>query len=139
MKVMGTFCGSLIISCVLVVVAGCGSGGLSFYNVSGEMTLDGKPIEYAEMHINPTSEGDSGRTVAGRVINGQIKLPIGVASGPAEWTIAVVETKGLNIKDYENISDSEDSKILQADKQVFVEQIPIDKEHYLVELTTPEE
>ena len=115
-------------------LGGCGASGLDFYQVEGEVRLNGELVRYAEMHIDPTSAGDSGRTVPARVVDGKFRAPIGVAAGPAEWTIAVVDTSKLRINDFNNLSDADDSQILKAKKEVFVKQIDVDRQQYVIEL-----
>ncbi|MEW4566090.1 hypothetical protein AB1K70_26470 [Bremerella sp. JC770] len=122
-----------VAACLMVASVGCGPS-LPFYNVQGEVLINGEPVKYAEMHIDPTSEGDSGRTVPARVVDGKFTTPIGVAAGPAEWTFSVVDTTGLKINDYHNLSDSEDGQIVRAKKEVFVKQIEVDREKYVIEL-----
>lgn len=115
---------------------GCNSG-LTFYGVHGVITLNGKPVEYAEMHIHPASEGPNrGRTIHVQIVNGRFDTrPFGgVAAGPAEWTIAVAEPGTMRIKNPDNVSSDESEQFLQAKKKVFVKQIEINQEEINVEL-----
>ncbi len=123
-----------ILTGLVFFITGCSSDGLSFYHVDGKITFNGQPVTFAEIHIDPTGEGNSGRTVVCRAIDGVFKTPIGVAAGPAEWTVSVVDTSRLKIKDYGQLTDSDDSALLSAPKQIFTLQIPIEKEHYEVTL-----
>ena len=116
-------------------LAGCGSG-LKFYGAHGVVTLNGKPVEYAEMHIHPTSEGaNRGRTLNVRIVNGRYDTrPTGVAAGPAEWTIAVPEPGAMRIKNPGDPSPDEAEQFLGAKKQVIVKRIEINREDINVEL-----
>jgi hypothetical protein len=115
--------------------AGCNSG-LKFYKVHGVITLNGKPVEYAEMHIHPASEGPNrGRTMHVRIVDGKYDTrPTGVAAGPAEWTIAVAEPGTMRINNPDHISPEESERFLRVKKQVFVKQIEIDRDEINVEL-----
>jgi len=118
-----------------VCLAGCNSG-LKFYRVHGVITLNGRPVEYAEMHIHPTSEGPNrGRTMHVQIVDGKYDTrPTGVAAGPAEWTIAVAEPGTMRIKNPDKISPEEDERFLRAKKQVFVKEIEINRDEINVEL-----
>ncbi len=112
-------------------------GGLTFHKVRGVITLNGKPVEYAEMHIHPTSDQPNrGRTVHVRIVNGRYDTREigGVPGGPAEWTIAVAEPGTMRIKDPDNVSSEESEQFLHAKKQVFTKQIEVNQEEINVEL-----
>ncbi|WP_437207005.1 hypothetical protein [Planctomicrobium sp. SH664] len=116
-------------------LSGCGGEKLKFYDVHGSVTLDGKPVRYAEMHIDPSSEdANSGRTVHVKVINGQYTAPFKVAGGPAKWNIAVVDVDSLGIKDPDNMTPMEDEKFLRAKKLTFEKEIAVEQEEINLEL-----
>ena len=116
--------------------AGCNTG-LRYYDVSGTVTLNGKPVEYAEMLIHPTSEGaNRGRTVSVKVVNGKYDTkPVGGApGGPAEWTISVAEPGSMRIKNPDKVSSDESEKFLSVKKQVFTQQIEVNGEEINISL-----
>ena len=113
---------------------GC-SQGMTFYDVHGTMTLNGVPVEYAEMHIDPSSDDvNGGRTVHVKVVNGAYKARIPVAAGPATLNIAVVDVGTLNIKDPSNMTPVEDEKFLRAKKKTFEINIEIDRDEINIDL-----
>jgi hypothetical protein len=117
-------------------LVGCGSER-EFYDVHGVITLDGEPVEYAEMHIRPKSDDvmQSGRTVHTRVVEGKFDTrPIGVAAGPAEWTIAAAAPGSVRVKNANDIGPAEEEQFLRAKKQVFVKEINIDRNEINIEL-----
>jgi hypothetical protein len=116
--------------------AGCHSG-LKFYGVRGTVTLDGKPVEYAEMHIHPSSDNPNrGRTLLVVIVNGKYDTrPLGgMAAGPAERTIAVPEPGSMRLKNPDSAGADESEQFLRVKKQVFVKQIEISREEINVEL-----
>ena len=125
----------VLLAFAAVWLAGCHSG-LKFYGVHGVITLNGKPVEYAEMHIHPSSEdANRGRTMHVQIVGGKYDTrPTGVAAGPAEWTIAVAEPGTMRIKNPNDISPQESEQFLRVKKQVFVKQIAIDRAEINVEL-----
>jgi hypothetical protein len=117
-------------------MAGCNSG-LRFYEVHGVVTVNGKPVEYAEMHIHPLSEtANRGRTVFVHIVNGKYdtRRMGGVAAGPAEWTIVAAEPGAIRIADPENVSSDESERFLGMKKQKFTKQIEIAGEEINIEL-----
>ena len=103
---------------------------LVIHPVQGTVTLDGQPVKYGEMNVDPLSTAaNSGRSVVCRIVDGRYDLrPGGVAAGPAEFIITVVDTSKLKIRDFENISPDEDSRIMMAKKLLFSEKVEIDRD-----------
>jgi hypothetical protein len=119
-----------------VCPAGC-SPALRFYDVYGVVTLNGQPVEYAEMQIHPVSDrAIRGRTLHVRIVNGKYDTTPkgGVAAGPAEWTIAVAEPGSMKIKDPDNVSSQESDQFVRVKKQVFTHVIDIGRREINVEL-----
>jgi hypothetical protein len=125
----------LLLAVLTLWPAGC-SSELRFYGVHGVVTLNGKPVEYAEMHVHPVSDSAvRGRTMHVPIVNGKYDTrPTGVAAGPAEWTIAVPEPGTVRVKNPESISPEESDRFLNAKKQVFVKVITIDRAEINVDL-----
>ena len=126
----------VLIAFAILWPSGCKSGP-TYYGVRGLITLNGKPVEYAEMHIHPTSEGaNRGRTIHVQVVNGRYDTrPFGGAvGGPTEWTITVAEPGEMKIKNPDKVSEEESERFLRAKKQVHSKQIEIDGEEINVEL-----
>ncbi|MCH5373622.1 MAG: hypothetical protein JJ992_06570 [Planctomycetes bacterium] len=48
---------AVILSFVVLVVAGCGGGGVRLAEVSGTVTVDGKPVKGLEVAFDPQGEG----------------------------------------------------------------------------------
>ncbi len=88
------------------------------------------------MNVDPLSNApNSGRSMIGRVFDGKYDLrPTGVAEGEADFTITVVDLGTYEIRDPENVTPAEDSKIMAAKKLVFHEKIKIDRDEINIEL-----
>lgn len=125
-----------VLGFAILWLAGCNSG-VSYYGVYGTMTLNGKPVDYAEMHVRPLTEvANRGRTVFVYVINGKYDTREigGVPVGPAEWTIRVAEQGSIKIKNPEHVATEERDHFLTVKQQVFTKQIEIVGEEINIEL-----
>ncbi len=121
----------MVVFATLALAFYCGCGNeLVIHPVHGTVTIDGEPVLYGEMNVDPLSTAaNSGRSVVSRIVNGKYDLrPAGLAAGPAEYIITVVDTSKFKIRDFENITPEEDSKIMMAKKLLFSEKIEVDRE-----------
>lgn len=121
----------VVVFATLALAFYCGCGNeLVIHPVHGMVTIDGQPVPYGEMNVDPLStSANSGRSVVSRIINGKYDLrPAGLAAGPAEYIITVVDTSKFKIRDVDNITPDEDSKIMMARKLLFSEKVEVDRE-----------
>lgn len=63
-----------LVSVVVLTLAGCGSGGLAEYSVTGTVTFDGQPVEKGEIRLMPTEAG--GTPYAGAIENGKFECKV---------------------------------------------------------------
>lgn len=76
---------------VLVVAAGCGQGakyeGPQRAAVSGQVTLDGKPLPYGTINFMGAGEG---RSASGAIQNGAYSIPEEQGPNPGSYKVAIV-------------------------------------------------
>jgi hypothetical protein len=127
----------LLAAPLIALLTGC-SNELVIHAVQGTVSLDGQPVQYGEMNVDPLStKPNSGRSVVCRIVDGKYDLSsAGIAAGPAEFTITVIDTSKLRIKDFENITPDEDSRIMMAKKLLFSEKVEVDRDEIDISLKT---
>lgn len=83
-----------------LVMAGCSSSDR--HSVSGDVTLDGKPMENGSISFRPVPGNDS-NTAGGTISNGKFHLPANHGLKPGKYmvTIHAVELTGRKIEDPE--------------------------------------
>lgn len=109
--------------CVLVVFAiGCGGSdvGPARYAVEGTVTLDGTPVDRAEISFIPdTSAGNAGPAAYGFAKNGEFRIPakIGPVAGPSNVRVTVYAgdstTKSLGSTTLSEIVEPIDLNVLE--------------------------
>jgi hypothetical protein len=58
----------------LTLIQGCGESGPKFLNLNGKVTVDGKPVTFAELNITPLAETkNAGRRTITYVIAGEYR------------------------------------------------------------------
>jgi hypothetical protein len=87
----------VLLACLLLSLAGCsGNDGPTRYDVSGSVTLDGKPIPVGEMLFAPdTSKGNSGPGSVAKIKNGRFETTPGrgIVGGPYRVVITGFDGK----------------------------------------------
>ncbi len=63
-----------LVSIALLTLAGCGSGGLAEYSVTGTVTFDGQPVEKGEIRF--VSAEAQGAAYAGPIENGKFECKV---------------------------------------------------------------
>lgn len=69
-----------------LMAAGCGQEGIARRTVSGEVTLDGKPLAEGRVMFSPLGEGGS---AGGPIEGGKFSLPLEQGPTPGEYHVHI--------------------------------------------------
>ena len=87
---------AVFLACSAACLSGCGSGGVRRVEVSGEVTLDGQPLDNASVLFSPTGKGPSagGKIEAGTF---RIERSRGPRPGPYRVEITAYRPTGQRV------------------------------------------
>ncbi|MEM7313333.1 MAG: hypothetical protein AAF497_09300 [Planctomycetota bacterium] len=78
--------GCALLTFILMLVCGCGGPTDGRVGISGNVTLDGNPLESGDISLTPLGPGP---TTAGRIENGEFKIPAEKGPKPGKYRVSI--------------------------------------------------
>ena len=67
--------GGAALAAMLIVMVGCGGGGIKKASVVGTVTYEGKPLESGVISFTPAADIKGGGTAGGEIVGGKFSVP----------------------------------------------------------------
>jgi hypothetical protein len=87
------------VAAILLTLWGCGGGDrLPRQAVSGKVTLDGQPLDSAQITFTPTGTGGASTSGAAQVSGGTFSIPRGEGLIPGNYRVSISVSKEVAVK-----------------------------------------
>lgn len=99
--------------CLLVFVAGCGDSGITIH---GMVTVDGQPLETAEIKFFPLADVN-GESIGAAVANGEYEIPSTQRIKEGEYQVQIRSYRSTGKKVWDGMGDGENKVMVDEFRQ----------------------